>query len=138
MFQQIRNDRISTDGWKILKVEQDDTPQSVKLPVGPLLVPFQVWNARRAELIHREYEHGWPLGIFLAVSDEAHAIANDIDDFTVIAIEFSSDDTSRGHAKARQLRELYGYSNELRAIEKEGDTDWHEEEELDVRIARFA
>ncbi len=138
MIRHIKNERAATDVWKILRVNGDDTPQSVRLPVGPLLVPLPVWQARRAELIHREYEHGWPLGVWLAVDDRADAIAGDIDDFTVIAIEFSPGETGRGHAKARQLRELHGYSNELRAIEKEDDAVRLWGEGLDARVAKVA
>lgn len=116
MLELIKNDRIVTDEWKTLTLRADDTAQSVRLPVGPLLVPLSVWQARREELIHREYEHGWLLGIWLAAEEDAKSIAQDIDDFTVIAIKFTKPDDSRGIETARELRERYGYSGELRAI----------------------
>lgn len=116
MFKLIKNDHIVTDGWKTLTLAKGDTPQSVRLPVGPVLVPLSVWRARRAELIHREYEHGWPLGIWLAAEEGAEAIEHDIDDFTVIAVEFDKLADSNGYATARLLRGRYGYKSELRAI----------------------
>jgi len=116
MFKLIKNGRIVTDGWKTLKLADGDTPQSVRLPVGPTLVPLSVWKARRAELIHREYEHGWPLGIWLAAEQGAEEIGQDIDDFTVIAIEFDRYSDGKSFSTARQLRESYGYTGELRAI----------------------
>ena len=69
MFMLIKNGRIVSDAWKTLTLAKSDTPQSVRLPVGPVLVPLSVWQARRAELIYREYEHGWPLGIWLAAEE---------------------------------------------------------------------
>jgi uncharacterized protein (DUF934 family) len=67
-------------------------------------------SGRRAAPIHREYEHGWPLGIWLTTEQGAQAIEQDIDDFTVIAIEFDN----HSHAIARKLREQFGYLGELR------------------------
>jgi uncharacterized protein (DUF934 family) len=116
MFKLIKNDHIETDGWKTLILAKGDTPHSVRLPVGQVLVPLSVWQARRAELIHREYEHGWPLGIWLAAEEGAEAIEHDIDDFTVIAVEFGKLADSKGYSTARLLRGRYGYKSELRAF----------------------
>jgi uncharacterized protein (DUF934 family) len=116
MSKLIKNGHVVADTWKTLTVSAGDTPHSVKLPVGPLLVPLSVWHARRAELIHREYEHGWPLGVWLAAEEEPEAIARDIDDFTVIAIEFDKFGDGKSYLTARLLRERYGFSGELRAI----------------------
>jgi len=112
----IKNDRIVTDEWKTLRLADTDTPDNVRLPVGPLLVPLSVWQARRAELIHREYEHGWPLGVWLSAEEESESIANDIDDFTVIAIEFNESGGNKNDTTARLLRNRYGYKGELRTI----------------------
>jgi len=116
MSKLIKNGRIVSDEWKTLTLSEDDTPQNVRLPVGPVLVPLSVWQARRAELIHREYEHGWPLGIWLAAEEGPEAIEQDIDDFTVIAVEFDKFTDGKSYSTARLLRERYGYKGELRAI----------------------
>lgn len=116
MFMLIKNGRIVPDSWRTLTLAEDDTPHSVRLPVGPVLVPLSVWRARRAELIHREYEHGWPLGIWLAAEENPEEIEHDIDDFTVIAIEFDKFTDGKGISAVRLLRDRYGYKGELRAI----------------------
>ncbi|MGA8864082.1 MAG: DUF934 domain-containing protein [Gallionella sp.] len=123
MFKLIKNGRIVSAPWRTLTLAEGDTSHSVRLPVGPVLVPLSVWQARRAELIHREYEHGWPLGIWLAAEENAEEIEHDIDDFTVIAIEFDKFTDGKGLSSVRLLRERYGYEGELRAI---GDVplDW--------------
>lgn len=116
MFMLINDENPVTSGWKTLKLNKGDTPHSVRLPIGPVLVPLSVWQARRAELIHREYEHGWPLGIWLAAEEGPEAIEHDIDDFTVIAVEFDKYTDGKSYSTARLLRERYGYKCELRAI----------------------
>ena len=116
MFKLIKNGHVVTDEWKTLSLAKGETPQNVRLPVGPVLVPLSVWLARRAELIHREYEHGWPLGIWLAAEEGPEAIEKDIEDFTVIAVKFDKFTDGKSYSTARQLRERYGYKAELRAI----------------------
>jgi uncharacterized protein (DUF934 family) len=116
MFMLIKNGRIVSDAWKTLTLTEGDTPQKVRLPAGPVLVPLSVWQARRAELIYREYEHGWPLGVWLTAEQGPESIKHDIDDFTVIGIEFDKFADGKSYATARMLRESYGYKGELRAI----------------------
>ena len=116
MFMLIKNGNIVADDWKTLKLVAGESPLNVKLPVGPVLVPLAVWKARRAELIHREYEHGWPLGIWLSAEEGPEGLENDVEDFTVIGIEFDRYSDGRSYATARLLRERYGYKGELRAI----------------------
>jgi uncharacterized protein (DUF934 family) len=116
MFMLIKNGRIESDNWKTLTLAAGETPQNVRLPVGPVLVPLSVWQVRRAELIHREYEHGWPLGVWLAAEEGPEALEHDVDDFSVIGIEFDKFTDGKSYETSRQLRERYGYKGELRAI----------------------
>jgi uncharacterized protein (DUF934 family) len=116
MSKLIRNGQLVNDGWKILRLAEGDTPHGVKLPVGEVLVLPSVWQARRAELIHREYEHGWALGIWFAADQSPSMIERDIDDFSVIAVEFDKFSDGNSYLTARLLRERYGYGGELRAI----------------------
>ena len=116
MYEPIQTSAITADVWKTLTLAEGEFPDAVRIPVGPVLVPLSVWQARRRELIHREYEHGWPLGIWLAATDGAEAIAPDIDDFSLIAVEFDEFPVDRYHSIASLLRNRYGYTGELRAI----------------------
>ena len=116
MFMLIRNGRIESDEWRTLSLGKGDTPQTVRIPVGPVLVPLPVWRARRAELIFREHEHGWPLGIWLEAEEGPEAIEHDVDDFSVIAVKFDKFTDGKYYSTARLLREQYGYKGELRAI----------------------
>jgi len=116
MSRLIRNGQVVPDEWKILRLADGDTAQDVRLPVGPVIVPLSVWQARRRELIHREYEHGWALGIWLAADENPQAIELDIDDFSVVAIEFDKFSDGNSYLAPRLLRERYGFKSELRAI----------------------
>lgn len=113
MSRLIDNGQVVLAEWKVLNLAANETAQDVKLPVGPLLVPLSVWQARRRELVHREYEHGWALGIWLAAGDDLQAIENDIDDFSVIALEPSA---GNSQLVPRLLRERHGYRGELYLI----------------------
>jgi uncharacterized protein (DUF934 family) len=112
----IKNGQVVQDNWKIVRLAAGDTPHGVKLPVGQLLVPLAVWQARRAELIHREYEHGSALGVWIGADENPAAIERDIEDFTVIAVEFDKFADGNSYETARLLRQRYGYRGELRAI----------------------
>lgn len=112
----IKERRLLDDAWSVVNLVDGEAPLDVCLPVGPLLVPVPVWKAKKACLIHREYEHGTPLGIWLAPEDRIEDIAADIDDFSVIAIHFPKFTDGRGYSTARLLRERHGYDGELRAF----------------------
>lgn len=112
----VKNGQVVTDEWKILRLVDGETAQDVRLPVGQVMVPLSVWKVRRRELISREYEHGWQLGIWLAADENPQAIEHDIDDFSVVAIEFDKFSDGNSYLVPRLLRERYGYKKELRAI----------------------
>jgi uncharacterized protein (DUF934 family) len=112
----IKERRVQDDAWKVVTLAEHETPKTVRLPVGPLLVPVAVWRARKAEFIAREYEHGEPLGVWLAPNEGPETIAEDLDDFTVVAIHFPKLADGRGYSTARLLRERFGYRGELRAF----------------------
>jgi uncharacterized protein (DUF934 family) len=111
----IKRESIARDEWKVLELKDYETPERVRLPAGPVLVPLAVWQARRHALIEREYEHGWPLGVWLAAGDGPEAIAADLDDLSVIAVHFPKVTDGRGYSTAHLLRERHGYRGEIRA-----------------------
>jgi uncharacterized protein (DUF934 family) len=58
------------------------------------------------------------LGIRLESHQKPEAIADDVDRFDVIALDFSALPDGRAFSYARILRERYGYKGELRAVGK--------------------
>ncbi len=121
----IKNRDIIEDRWKVLNLAANDTPASVKLPVGPLLVPLSVWRERKAELIRREWEQHDLLGIWLAPADDPAEIAADLDDFSVVAVHFPLGSDGRGYSIATLLRTRFGYRGELRAFGSIGRDHLH-------------
>ena len=114
----IKNGAVHDDAWQVVRLAEgeDVTPQTVALPEGPLLVPLAVWQERRAELLARQQQHGWPLGVWLAPDEGPEHIANDLDLFEVIGIDFPKFVDGRGYSTARLLRSRYNYAKELRSI----------------------
>jgi uncharacterized protein (DUF934 family) len=112
----IKERRVADDQWKVLVLAENESPDTVRLPIGPLLVPVAVWQARREDLIRRNWEHQEPLGVWLEPGEGAETIAGDVDDFTVVAIHFPKLADGRGYSTARLLRERYGFQGELRAF----------------------
>lgn len=116
MSELIKQQSVVADAWKRVALREWETPATAALPAGPLLVPLEVWRARRRELVEREYAHGWPLGVWLAAGEDGEELAAHVDDLSVIAIDFPKATDGRGYSTARLLRERHGYRNELRAI----------------------
>lgn len=112
----IKERQIVDDPWKVLVLAENETPETLRLPIGPLLVPLAVWQARKMELIHRNWEHGEPLGVWLDPGDSAEAVADALADLTVIGIHFPRFADGRGYSTARLLRERHGFRGELRAF----------------------
>ena len=125
MVKLIRNREVVEDSWKVLTLAANDTPESVNLPVGPLLVPLSVWQVRKAELIHREWERQELLGVWVGPDDDPADLAADLDNFSVVGIHFPSAGDGRGYSIAALLRGRFGYKGELRAFGSIGRDHLH-------------
>jgi uncharacterized protein (DUF934 family) len=121
----IKEQRLVDDEWTVLHLAENETPLSVRLPVGPLLVPLAVWRARKDELIHRNWEHHEPLGVWLAPNDGPESIAGDLGDLSLVAVHFPKLADGRGYSTAHLLRERHGYRGELRAFGDIGQDQLH-------------
>lgn len=108
----IKNGRIVDDAWQVLKLAEGETPESVALDDANALVPLAVWQARKDEILARKR----PVGVWLDSHEGPEAIADDLERFAVVAVNFPKFADGRGYSIARLLRERYGYQGELRAI----------------------
>ncbi|HEX6996911.1 MAG TPA: DUF934 domain-containing protein [Gammaproteobacteria bacterium] len=90
----------------------DATAGEALPPEGAVIVSLEQWQAWREALIAR----GTPLGLRLRSDQHPEAIADDVDRFAVIALEFPKFRDGRAYSYARLLRERYGYHGELRAV----------------------
>ncbi|MGH6930986.1 MAG: DUF934 domain-containing protein [Dongiaceae bacterium] len=102
----IRENGVASDPWVLLA---DDA----ELPAdGAIIVSLTRWLAEREVLRARKS----PLGIKLKSDQRPELIAEDIERFDLIALEFPKFTDGRAYSSARLLRERYGYSGELRAV----------------------
>lgn len=107
----IKNRAIVADDWQLLRLAEGETAADIALPEGKLIVPLAVWQKRRDELSTRGV-----LGIWLADTEGPELIADDLQCFTLVAIDFPKFSNGRGYSSAALLRTRYGYRGELRAI----------------------
>ncbi|MGB4857116.1 MAG: DUF934 domain-containing protein [Candidatus Dechloromonas phosphoritropha] len=108
----IRNKAVAVDAWKTLELTDGEAPESVVLPVGDVIFPIAVWQARKGEIISTHKR----IGLLLQPDDRVEEIAADLDYFIVIAVNFPKFVDGRGYSSASLLRQHYNYQGELRAV----------------------
>lgn len=106
----IKHRQVVTDTWQLLKPAADGSPASV--PDGDVIVPLALWLKQREALLSRTGR----LGVWLASNEDPAAIADDLGQFALIAVDFPQFGDGRGYSTGRLLRERYGYKGELRAV----------------------
>jgi len=102
----IEQGRAIADAWTTLA---DDAAVPAE---GPVVVGFARWQAERETLAARAA----PLGVRLPSNVPAGAIAADLARFALVVLEFPKFRDGRGFSTARELRERYGYTGEIRAV----------------------
>lgn len=107
MPQLIKNNAVIDDAWVVLS--QDQCAECI--PSGNVLIPVKVWLDQKDELAARK-----DIGIWLESNDEPESIGAELNNFSVIAVNFPKFSDGRGYSIARLIRERYQYKGELRAI----------------------
>jgi len=102
----IKGDAFIDDPW-IAVADEEALPEG-----APAIVSLARWQAEREVLAGRNA----PLGIRLRADQPPAEIAEDLDRFQVIALEFPIFGDGRAYSYARLLRERHGYRGELRAV----------------------
>jgi uncharacterized protein (DUF934 family) len=100
----LRNAEIVVDEWRYVAEAAADT-------AAPLIVTLTQWQLEPDTWLAR----GTPLGVVLSPAHRVELIAADLEHFTLIAAEFSGPAEGRGYTQARQLREQWAFTGELRA-----------------------
>jgi len=106
----IRNGAVVADDWHLLPEIADVA--AATLPDGKLIVPLNVWLAQPDAVAGRQQ----PLGVWLDSNQDPAELADAIDTFAVIAVNFPKFVDGRGYSIAALLRNRYGFKGELRAI----------------------
>ncbi len=107
----IKNKAIVSDDWVVLRLNENETPETVAVAAGKIIVPLKVWQAQRDQLQGRA-----ELGVWLNSDERSEALQGDVEKFAVIAVNFPKFSDGRGFSIAYNLRMRLGYSGELRAI----------------------
>ncbi len=102
----IKNGELVTDAFVDVT-----TAESIP-PTGSIIVSLDQWLANLDALIARRD----PIGIRLKSDQHPEVIADDLDHFAVIALEFPVFKDGRAYTYARLLRERWGFAGELRAV----------------------
>ena len=106
----IRNGQIESDTWKLIKANEEG---KYEIPAdGDIIVPLTLWQEQSERLTQREGQ----LGIWLNSDESPESIAEAVEHFQIIAINFPVFMDGRGYSYARLLRERYHFQGEIRAI----------------------
>ncbi|WP_150304000.1 DUF934 domain-containing protein [Pseudomonas saliphila] len=105
----IKGDQVIDETWHLL-------PRDVTLAElsnsDDLLVPLPLWQEHSHALLARD----GGLGVWLEADEEVESIADDLQHFQVVALNFPVFSDGRHYSSARLLRERYKYQGEVRAI----------------------
>lgn len=102
----LKRDRIVDDPW-ILLDDQDPLPSG-----APVIVGYDRWLRDRDALSARNGANG----IVLANDQPPELIANDLQRFGLICLEFPKFTDGRAYSHARLLRTRYNFLGEVRAV----------------------
>lgn len=101
----IKGQEIVEDQWVHVEDEQP-------LPEGDVIISLARWQAEKDTLIGRN-QGG--LGVRVSPDYNAEDIADDLEHFDVVALDFPVFRDGRAYSTARLLRDRYKYEGEIRA-----------------------
>lgn len=102
----IKNGKQVEDLWLPLEDEQP-MPEN-----APVIVSLERWQQEKDVLQTR----GMELGLRLRSDQSPQQVAEDLQYFSLIALEFPKFTDGRAYSYARLLRERHGFTGELRAV----------------------
>ena len=105
----IKNGQIIDETWHLLP--KDATLDSLS-NCDDYIVPLALWVEHSSALKARD----GGLGVWLEAGEEIEEIAEQLDNFQVIALNFPAFTDGRHCSTAYLLRTRYGYTGEVRAI----------------------
>lgn len=105
----IKDNQVVPDTWELLP---KDATLDQLTNTGDVIVPLAMWLEHSRALKARDGR----LGVWLDADEEAELIADDLDSFAVIALNFPVFSDGRNYSNARLLRDRYQYQGELRSI----------------------
>lgn len=107
----IKDRQVISDDWIIVKLHEGETPESVAVPAGKVIVPLTVWQAQHASLASRA-----DTGVWIDSHERPEQLKEELSRLPVIAVNFPKFADGRGYSIAYNLRARLNYTGELRAI----------------------
>ncbi|WLI90309.1 DUF934 domain-containing protein [Massilia sp. R2A-15] len=107
----IKGREVVADDWSVLRLDENDAPESAVVPEGKVIVPLAVWQSQRESLAGRA-----DLGVWIGADERPETLKGELDNFAVVAVDFPKFTDGRGYSIAFNLRKRLGYTGELRAI----------------------
>lgn len=107
----IKDKAIVDDHWSVFKLTDSASPENVRVPAGPHIVPLQVWLTQKTALSARK-----DIAVWLASDERPEQLKDDVAALPLIAVDFPAFSDGRGYSIAFNLRSRLGYDGEIRAI----------------------
>ncbi len=105
----IKDNKVVEDSWQIV----DESELKSGLPGGDIILPYSYWQSNREVILSR---NDGELGLLINGDDDIEELAEDLEFFAIIAIDFPAFKDGRGYSHARILRDHYNYTGDLRAV----------------------
>jgi uncharacterized protein (DUF934 family) len=107
-MQVIKNKEVINDDWQLIRDIDTDTA----IPDGQVILPFEYWQANREGLLKRDTEHA----VLINGDTVTEDLLDDLEHFSVIALDFPAFGDGRSYSHASLLRQRYDYKGDLRAV----------------------
>jgi uncharacterized protein (DUF934 family) len=104
----IKDKAVVDDDWQLIRELEDDDA----IPEGKAILPLAYWQANREALLKQNSEHA----VWIDGETETEALLDDMEHFSMIALDFPAFKDGRSYSHASLLRNRYNYKGDLRAI----------------------
>jgi len=101
----IKNKAVVSDDWGVLRLNENETPEHVRVAAGKIIVPLKVWQAQRAKLQGRVDLYVW-----LNSDERPEVLQGEVVKFAVIAVNFPKFADGLWYSIAYNLRARLGYT----------------------------
>lgn len=87
------------DDWQLIRQLDADA----SLPEGKVILPFEYWQANRIAILKQDQAKA----VWIDGAVETEALLEDLEDLSLIALDFPAFKDGRSYSHARLLRERY-------------------------------
>ena len=107
----IKNTQIVSNPWALI-AKDESLEQALANSSANILVPAQLWLDNKTAFTQASQQ----VAVWLDSDETAAMLAGDVNELSLIALNFPAFTDGRSYSTATQLRQQYHYTGELRAI----------------------